>query len=56
MMPDAKDKGGDRVDFRVFLLTPGNAMSEVCSQYIDPKKDPHDRDWINIQLRWRETT
>jgi hypothetical protein len=44
------DKGGDGVDFSVFVIRSNDAAVKVFSRYVDPKHRPEDRRWIDEQI------
>jgi hypothetical protein len=44
------DKSGDGVVFFVSVRIPGQATATQFSRYIDPKKNPDERHWIDIRV------
>jgi hypothetical protein len=50
---NAWDKPGDGVEFSVFVSRANGAGTKIYSRYIDPKKNPGERRWIEARVSLR---
>jgi hypothetical protein len=51
MQPDSWDKGGDGVQFEIYLQWADEQPRELLfSQYIDPKHNPAEQHWIPVEI------